>query len=246
MTATARLNREYALRLAGVGALMLGMTGWALYDGCVAYPRLNDRYEAVRPALAARNLTAGEWVKPEGGGASLFERAFAEAGMAVPKGLFSRLKTLNEQARGLTVPPAQAEAFRARQIEAARGLLDQPLKSAHDIRSQFVMAAFAAAAALACFVTVARKARRRFTADEAGLSGFGPATILYDDLAAVEWARWEDKRIVRFILRDGRKLTLDGWHYAGAEEFVAEVLRRRPGLAPGAAAAAGAAKPLTE
>lgn len=237
MTATARLNKEYALRIAGIGALMVGMTGWALYDGIVAYPRLNLRYETVRPVLLAQNLTAGELVKPEGEESSLFERVFEEAGVPVPKGLFTKLKALNEQARALNVPQEQAVTFRERQIAEARRLLDQPLKDAHDIRSQFVMAALALAAALLAFGTLIHKGRRRFVADEAGLHGFVSETLGYDAVAAAEWSRWEEKRIVRFTLRDGRKLTLDGWHYAGAEEVVAALLHRRPDLAPAAAGA---------
>lgn len=231
MAATARLNREYAWRMLGVGAVMVGMTGWALYDGFVAYPRMNARYEAIRPALVGHALTAGELIKPAGdGGASRYERAFEDAGMKVPGSMLSKLKALNEQARAKVVPPEQAEHFRGLQVEAVRGLLDQPLRSAHEIQSQFVMAALAAIAALAAFGAVARKAGRRFTADGAGLHGFGPDAIPYASVASADWAKWDEKRIVRFTLRDGRRLKLDGWHFKGAEGIVEELLQHRPEL----------------
>jgi len=233
MAATARLNRDYAIRMLGVGAMLAGMTGWALYDGAAGYPRMNARYEAVRPELVGRAMTAGEWIKPGGGdGISEVERVFRDHGMRAPASMLAKLKALNEQARGQTVPPEQAESFRARQVEAARELLDRPPRSPHEIRSQFVMAALAALAALAAFAAVGRKAGRRLTADETGLRGFAAQPVPYEAIRAADWSQWEAKRIVRLALRDGRRLKLDGWHFAGAEEVVAELLRHRPDLKP--------------
>ena len=155
MTATARLNKEYAWRMLGVGLMMVGLASWALYDGLVAYPRMNTRYEAVRPALMERKLTAGEWVNPVGeDGLSLFEQAFKDQEVALPKILFTRLRTLQEQARKQTVAPEQAAAFREQQVTDTRNLLEQPLKSEQDIRSQFGMAALASLASTAYVYSV--------------------------------------------------------------------------------------------
>ncbi len=229
MAATAKLNKEYAIRMLGIGALMLGMACWSLYDGQVGYPRINARYEAIRPQLVGGAMTAGELIKSVGGdGVSPYERAFQEQGIKTPHATLAKLKTLNEQARNRPVPEGQAERFREQQVEAARALIEMPLKSGHDIQSQFVMAALAALAALAAGVAVGRKARRRFTADEAGLHGFTDAVIAYPAIASADWTKWEEKRIVRFILTDGRRIKLDGWHFTGAEAVVDELLRHRP------------------
>jgi len=39
-----KLNKEYAVRHLAVAALMLGMSGWFLYDGAVKYPREDDKF----------------------------------------------------------------------------------------------------------------------------------------------------------------------------------------------------------
>ena len=231
MAATARLNKEYALRMLGVGLMMIGLAGWALYDGWFAYPRMNMRYEAVQPSLVARQLTVGEWVKPIGeDGVSLFEQVFKEREVALPKTLFTHLRTLQEQVRKQTVPPEQAATFREQQLEDTRKLLVQPLKSDQDIRSQFGMAILSGLVALVVFVTVGRKAGRRFTAAAEGLQGFAASLVPYADISSLDWSRWAGKRIIVFRLRDGRRLTLDGWHYKGAEEVVAAMLCHRPDL----------------
>ena len=39
-----KLNMEYAVRHLGVAVLMLGMSGWFLYDGAVKYPKQDDEF----------------------------------------------------------------------------------------------------------------------------------------------------------------------------------------------------------
>ena len=39
-----KLNREYMVRHLAVAALMLGMSGWFLYDGAVKYPKQDDKF----------------------------------------------------------------------------------------------------------------------------------------------------------------------------------------------------------
>ena len=233
MAAIANLNREYALRMLGVGALMLGLAGWSLYDGLVGYPRLNARYVEIRPDLIGRAMTAGELTKSTGDdGVSVYERAFLERGIKPPHATLTKLKALNEQARSQQAPEGQADLFRAQQVEAARLVLDKPARSGHEIQSQFVMTALATLAALAACAAVGFKAGRRFIADDAGLRGFAADVIAYDAVASADWTQWDDKRIIRLSLRDGRRLKLDGWHFSGAEAVVEELLRRRPELNP--------------
>ena len=153
MAAIAKLNREYALRMLGVGALMFGLAGWSLYDGLVGYPRLNARYADIRPDLVGRAMTAGELIKSAGDdGVSVYERAFLEKGLKAPHSTLTKLKALNEQARSQQAPEGQADRFRAQQVEAARLVLDKPARSGHEIQSQFVMTVLATLAALALIV----------------------------------------------------------------------------------------------
>lgn len=230
MVATAKLNREYAWRLAGVGMLMVAMMLWALYDGLVAYPRQNSRYAEVRPVLVEMGLTAGELVKTADDGLSVYEQVFLERGISVPKDAFGRLKTLNEQAQARSVPEGQAESFRRQLIEETRQLLEREVRSSHDINSQFVMAGIALLAAVVAFTVLYIRSRRCFRATESGLEGFTDESLPYSVIEEVDWSRWQEKRIVVFVLADGRRFTLDGWHYGGAEEFVEMVLEQRPDL----------------
>jgi hypothetical protein len=231
MTAIAKLNREYALRMLGVGALMFGLAGWSLYDGLAGYPRLNACYAEIRPDLVGLAMTAGELTKPSGeDGVSVYERAFQNKGLKAPHAMLAKLKALNEQARSQQAPEGQADRFRAQQVEAARLVLDKPARSRHEIQSQFVMVVLAGLAGLAACAAVGFKARRRFIADDAGLRGFAADVIAYDAVASADWRQWDDKRIIRLILRDGRRLKLDGWHFSGAEGVVEELVRRRPEL----------------
>jgi hypothetical protein len=234
MAAIAKLNREYALRMLGVGALMFGLAGWSLYDGLVGYPRLNARYAEIRPGLIDLAMTAGELTKSAGDDrVSVYERAFLDKGLKAPHSTLAKLKALNEQARSQQAPEGQADRFRAQQVEAARLVLDKPARSEHEIQSQFVMALIATLAALAACAAVGFKARRCFTADDDGLRGFAAEVIAYDTVASADWKQWDEKRIIRLSLRDGRRLKLDGWHFTGAEAVVEELLRRRPELKPG-------------
>ena len=51
--ATAKLNREYAARMCGIGAIMLALSAWSVYDGAVAWPRANAELASVRDGLVA-------------------------------------------------------------------------------------------------------------------------------------------------------------------------------------------------
>ena len=230
MTATVRFNREYGWRLAGVGAMMVAMTLWALYDGLLAYPRQNSSYVAVCPELVALKLTAGELIKPDGADGSLYEQCFMRHGLRVPKDGLSKLKTLNEQVQAQKVPVGESEAMRAQAVPTTRALLERPLKSQHEINSQFVMAAVALLAAVAAFGLLYRRSRYRFSAADDGLHGFTARVIGYDMIARADWSRWQEKRIVVFVLADGQRLKLDGWHYAGVEELVDVVLKHKPAI----------------
>lgn len=225
--AEATLNREYALRLAGVGALMVGMCVWSVFDGAVAWPEKNRRLEGARPALLATNLTAEAWIAREEGGGSPLDAVFRQAGATTPSKLIKKLGELRL--------PAQAEnlaELREAQAKRVRQLFEGPVYSSHDLQAQFVQAGVTLALGLLAFASVGAKARRRYQADGAGLSGsgVGPAPVAYGDIRAIDWSKWEEKGIVTLSLAAGRTLRLDGWHFAGMAGVVEEIIRHRPDL----------------
>ena len=226
--AEARLNREYALRMAGVGAMMFGMCVWSLYDGMAAWPRVNREMEAVRPALLATNLTADAWLAAGDSGRALIHEAFAAQGLKAPSKLIRKLGELKVPERAedrVTLQVAQAPRVAK--------LFEGPVYSAHDLQTQFVQAAVTAALGLLAFAAVGAKARRRYVADERGLSGSGagPSPVAYDEIERIDWGRWDEKGIAVLTLKGGVRLKLDGWHFAGMTGIVEEIRRHRPDLA---------------
>ena len=227
--AEAKLNREYALRVMGVGALMVGMCAWSLYDGRVAWPRQNRSLEQVRPALLATNLTAETWLAQGASGASPIEDAFISKGFTPPSKL---LKKLAEMKVPDTAP--DRDALRAAQAPSVTKVLKGPVYSEHDLSTQFVQAAITLALGLCAFCVIGLKARKRYLAGEDGLggSGVGGKTIAYGDIKVIDWEKWDEKGIVKLTLKSGACLTLDGWHFSGMNGIVDEILKRRPELGP--------------
>ena len=226
--AEAKLNREYALRIMGVGAMMCGMCVWSLFDGMSAWPQKNRDLEQIRPVLLATNLTAEAWIGRGEEGVSPLAAAFQEKGLNVPAKLIKKLGELKL--------PASAEnmaVLREGHAKRVRKLFEGPVYGAHDLSSQFVQAAVTFVLGALAFVAVGIKARRVYVADETGLhgSGFGGQRLAYEDLAKIDWSKWDEKGIVKLTLKSGRPLKLDGWHFAGITGIVDEIKRHRPDLA---------------
>ena len=226
--AEAKLNRDYALRLLGVGAMMTGMCVWSLYDGVAGWPRKNRELERARPALLATNLTAEAWIAQEEGELSPLAEVFRQTGAAAPSKLIKKLDELR-----LPKSSENLAALREAQARNIRLLIEKPLYSAHDLQAQFIQAGVTLALGLLAFAAVGVKARRRFVADEAGLrgSGFGGQAVAYSEIAAADWSRWDEKGIVTLRFKSGRRCKLDGWHFAGMTGIVDEIRRARPDLA---------------
>jgi len=227
--AEAKLNREYAMRLMGVGALMVGICLWSLYDGRVAWPRQNRRMEEVRPALLATNLTAEAWLARGDAGVSPIEGAFVSRGFSAPSKLIKKLSEIR-------VPDTAADrdALRAAQAPRVAKVLKEPVYSEHDLKTQIVQAAVTLALGFYAFCLIGLKARKRYLADDAGLggSGFGNRHIAYGDIKAIDWSKWDEKGILRLTLGSGVRHTLDGWHFAGMTGIADEIQKRRPDLCP--------------
>ncbi len=225
--AEAKLNREYALRIMGVGAMMVGMCVWSLFDGVKAWPQKNRDLEQVRPVLLATNLTAEAWIA-RGDEGSPLATVFLEKGVKVPSKLVKKLGELK-----LPKSSENMAELREAQAKQVRKLFEGQVYGEHDLTSQFVQAAVTLVLGLLAFAAVGRKARRRYVADETGLhgSGFGGQRLAYEDIAKIDWSKWDEKGIVTLTLKSGVACKLDGWHFAGITGIVDEIRRHRPDLA---------------
>lgn len=225
--ATARLNREYALRMCGVGAMLAAFALWSVYDGAVAWPRANAGLAKVRPVLEAR--AAGRIMAPEDWlsspdaepGSFPLKEAFAEAGVPLSRKLVMELSEI-------THPAGDSVDARRARADAAADLFSGEIYPEGKCRGQFVQAAVLAVLALLAFRAVWTKRRTEYTVDDAGLrgSGFGGREIAWDEVSGVDWRRWESKGIVAVRTKDGRSHAIDGWHFKGVRD-IAEVLEKR-------------------
>ncbi|MDR2849680.1 MAG: hypothetical protein LBW77_03945, partial [Verrucomicrobiota bacterium] len=110
--AEAKLNKDYALRVLGVGVMLVGICAWSLYDGSVAWPRCNEDMARVRPALLATNLTAEAWLETGEGMASCLDEAFNAQGVAkAPSKLVRKLGELRIPASAPDRDTARAAQF---------------------------------------------------------------------------------------------------------------------------------------
>lgn len=226
--AEAKLNRDYAFRFLGVGALMVGMGVWSLVDGLSVWPQKNRDLERVRPDLLATNLTAEAWCQRGACGMTPLDALFQARGLRAPAKLATKLGELKlPEASG-----KKAEILDA-QAQGVRKLFAEPVYSAHNLRGQFMQAAITLALGLLAFASVGLKAGRRYVADDAGLSGSGLRGVgfAYADIAQIDWSRWDQKGIVTIRLNSGRKHKLDSWHFTGITGIVDEIKLRRPDLA---------------
>ncbi|MFA7173500.1 MAG: hypothetical protein WC340_08815 [Kiritimatiellia bacterium] len=227
----AKINKEYALRMAGVTLLMLGICLWSIYDGLVAWPKTNQEFERVRPALLATNLTAKIWLSRIGGeGLSELERRFNSYNLKPPARV---IKSINEAKISSSLPEGVIAQAREQEEQSLKKIFEGDVYSQRDLQSQFVMAAITALAALAVFFSFVGKLSKRYIADNSGLtgSGFGEGMINYADIESIDWKQWDKKGIIRLTLKDGVCYTLDGWHFAGVTPVVDEIVRQRPELA---------------
>jgi hypothetical protein len=226
----AKINKEYLLRMLGVALFMVVVTLWSLYDGLVAWPRVNDEYAQARPALLATNLTAKAWLAPTGaGGVTPVERIFAAQNLKTPKKLIRRI---NEAKSPENLSADELAPFRERERRFLRNIFEEPLYSPGDLQGQFVMAAIAAVAAFLIGVAVIPKVKRCYHSDDQGVhcSVFNPPLLSYADIESIDWKLWDKKGIVKLNSKEGSRHTLDSWHFNGIKEIVADIIEHRPDL----------------
>lgn len=226
--ATARLNSEYARRMCGVGALLLALSGWSIYDGAVAWPRANAGIASVRPALVeacASGMTPEAWLAAPDGAAGTFplKEVFDKAGRPLPRALVQELSEI-------TYPTGDSADARRARADAAADLFSRDLYPEGKRRGQFVQAAVLAILAMLAFRAVWVKRGVEYSAGDDGLSGngFGPAPIPWDEVESIDWSRWDSKGVIGVAAAGGRRFTLDGWHFKGVRDIAAELERRHP------------------
>lgn len=224
----AKINREYALRISGVGLMMIGICAWSIYDGMKAWPNVNRGMEVARPALLATNLTVTTWLERANEGKSELERVFATVGQHVPSKLTRKMGELK-----LPEHLVNDTASREMQAKQLKALFKKPVYSDQDLKTQWVQAGITLFLGLLAFVVVGRKATLVFYADEKGLSGSGVGLkpLAYTDIKAIDWSKWNDKGIVRLTCANRAVITLDGWHFSGITRLVEEIKAHRPELA---------------
>jgi hypothetical protein len=183
---------------------------------------------AARPALLATNLAAEAWLGGETPDERPLHRVFAAQGLTPPRKLVRKMGELRLPPR-----PDDLEPALAGQRAAVRRLLEAPLYTAEDLRTQFIQAGLTLLLALAAAGLVAVKRGRIFIADETGLHGSGfRGSRTWPELAAVDWRRWDEKGIFVLTFASGAAVRCDGWHFAGMSAIVAEIEKQRPDLAP--------------
>lgn len=224
---TAKINREYALRIAGVGLMMICFCIWSIYDGTTAWPNVNKKMEAARPALLATNLTVTAWLERAEDGTNELERVFAKYGHTAPSKLTRKMGELK-----LPEQLANDTASCERQAKQLKVLFEKPVYSEQDLNTQWGQAGFTLLFGLLAFAVVGWKATRKFYADEKGLSGSGVGSkpIAYMDIMSIDWSKWNDKGIVRLSCANKAVITLDGWHFNGITQIVEEIKAQRPEL----------------
>lgn len=225
----AKLNKDYALRVLGVGILMFFICAWSLIDGLKVWPQRNRDMQNMRPHLLATNLSAEAWLQQDAEQASPLTQLFAHQDLRVPARLTRNLADLR-----LPSHESISDEKRAWQLEEIRKVFEEPIYTARDLQTQFVQAVLTFLLGLWAMALIAWRASRRYCASATSFSGngFGATPIPYSHIKVVDWRQWENKGIVKFRLQDGRNVRLDGWHYRGVSALVDALLAARPDLKP--------------
>lgn len=86
---------------------------------------------------------------------------------------------------------------------------------------QFQFSALAALAALIIAGGVWRVKRQTLSWDESSMTGSltGGKPLAFSEIVRFDASKWEKKGILTIHAQDGRHVTLDTWHHAGAKEL---------------------------
>ncbi len=89
------------------------------------------------------------------------------------------------------------------------------------VEFQYSFAALLGIAALVVAFRVWRSWRSTLEWDDEKMWGSlsGGRPLAFSDVERVDSSRWEAKGILTLVAKDGRRVTLDTWHHAGAAEL---------------------------
>lgn len=226
--ALARLNPEYAMRLSGVGVLLVMLAAWSLYDGAIAWPKANSSLAEIRPTLIEKchdGVTPEMWLAPteDASGRYLLKDVFENAGLSLPKNLVQEISEITRP-EGMSV-----EACRSRADQAAE-VFARDIYPRGKCNGQYAQAVVLVILALFAFRAVLSKRGVEYTVDDEGLrgTGFGGAAVAWDDVMSVDWGKWSEKGVITIKTKDGKSFVLDGWHFKGVRDIAAELEKRFP------------------
>lgn len=217
------INKDYQIRLLGVGAVLFALAGWFLYDGLIAYPRENAAVAPICQQLAEQKLTPRQLLETPATGVSRFAAAFEAVGQTSPSHIYDLLKSV-----------INANAPEADNTDFATALLTRPVHSDGDIQAQYTSAGIAAFFGACLFGLLAMRRRVAYTLDGDTLTirnGAAEQKLSLANLKSISWRNWATKRIAVLSFQDGTSKTLDAWHYFGIEEIAAAIESARPDLA---------------
>ncbi len=234
--AEARLNKDYAVRLSVVGAIMVGLAVWSVYDGAIAWPRENVRLAELRPSLlegCAKGMASEMWLSPlvkadedpetAERRPPLLHQAYAQKGWKPPSRLVQELSAI-------TQPMGKdSAAIRLRAEQAAR-LFSEDVYPRQKLQSQYIQAVVTLVLGALAFFAVLSKRKTVYVVDDEGLrgGGFGADPVPWSDVKSADWSKFDEKGILGIVLASGKTVKLDGWHFKGVRDIAAEVQKHFP------------------
>lgn len=224
--AIATINKEYLLRVGGVGILMLAIGAWCLYDGLIGFPKINKSFTEVRPELiqmTKEGLNAQAWLADDEIGSYPLKRVFDNKGIKIPSRLIQEL-------RAMPAPVEDSKESLVASIDATATLFTHDIYKNKDLTVQYTLATIAIVFGLNILLTVKRRKGIVYEVDDRGLkgNGFGAEPISWDEIESADWRKWKEKGIVTLYATNNRKFVLDGWHFAGIRAIADEISKHFP------------------
>lgn len=224
----AKLNPDYARRICGVGVVFFALSIWSLYDGFIAWPKANNDFAKIRPALMElckkgmppELLLAPVKDEPE---SFLLQKIFETNGSKIPKYLVTELQGMVKS------EDKSKEAIKAR-IAQAQELFEKDVYSKSKITGQYIQAIITLVLSAFAFLSVFKKRNVEYILSDDGFSGsgFGNNVYKWEDVNSVDWGKWIEKGILSVTFKNSIKYTLDGWHFAGIRAFAIEINKHFP------------------
>ncbi len=217
--------------------MVAGFSGWFAYDGYIGYPAKNvEGHLSQLPTPEEREQASGSpvyaSVKPEA--VPKAREAIAKIGRAAQR---EELEKLFGGPPSFERPDAWyyfGPTFRIRidllEGRPARVEGSSAEKSDTDILAQKLLALVLAIVAVYCLALLAKAIRTHLVIDETGLTFAGRQPINWDQMVALDTARFAKKGWVDLVYKEqgiDRRLRLDEYHLAAFDEIIDEICARK-------------------